>query len=140
MQRIDLTHDFVLPVARVYAYLAEHEHLGPLFGATVRRLRDGDSTRNGVGSVRALRVGPLPTFEETVVAAVPDELIEYRISRGGFPISGHSARMSFSSHGAGTRLHYVITLGSPVPGLDRLIAAALTRNIRRGLGEVDHRA
>jgi len=137
VQRIDLTHDFALPVDRVYAYLAEHEHLGPLFGATVRRVRDGDSSRNGVGSVRALRVGPLPTFEETVTAAVPRELIEYRITRGGFPVTGHSARMEFAPHGDGARLRYVITLGSPVPGLDRVLAAVLQRNLRRGLAQVD---
>jgi hypothetical protein len=36
--RVDITHDFGLPAERVYAYLAEHEHLGPLFGAKITRL------------------------------------------------------------------------------------------------------
>ncbi len=140
MQRIDLVHDFALPVDRVYAYLSEHENLGPLFGARVTRLRDGDTSRNGVGSVRQLRVPPLPSFEETVTAAVPDELVEYRITRGGFPVKDHSARMTFAPHGAGTRLRYEIALGSQVPGLDRVVAAVLARNIRRGLRQVDARA
>ena len=59
-----------------------YEHLAPLFGATIRRVRDGEVARNGVGSVRALRVGPGPWFEETITEAVPDERIAYRISRG----------------------------------------------------------
>ena len=140
MQRIDLVHDFALPADRVYAYLAEHENLGPLFGAKITRLRDGDTSRNGVGSVRELRVGPLPSFEETVTAAVPGELIEYRITRGGFPVKDHSARMTFTPQGAGTRLRYEIALGSQVPGLDRVVAAALTRSLRRGLRQVDTQA
>ena len=140
MQRIDLVHDFALPVDRVYAYLSEHENLGPLFGATVTRLRDGDTSRNGVGSVRQLRVVPFPSFEETVTAAVPDELVEYRITRGGFPVKDHSARMTFTPQGAGTRLRYEIALGSQVPGADRVVAAVLARNIRKGLRQVDLKA
>lgn len=140
MRAVDVTHDFALPVDRVYAYLAEHENLGPLFGARIRRVRDGVTSRNGEGSVRQLRVGPLPSFQETVTRAVPDELIEYRITRGGFPLNDHSARMDFAPHGRGTRLHYVITFGSPVPGLDAVVRAALERNVRRGLSEVDAKA
>jgi hypothetical protein len=137
VQHIDLVHESALPVDRLYAHLSEHEELGPLFGARVRRVRDGDSERNGVGSVRELRVGPLPSFQETVTAAVPGELIEYRITRGGFPISGHSARLTFSPAGAGSRLRYEIALGSPVPGLDRVVVALLTRNLRRGLAQLE---
>ena len=62
MQRIEIDHDFSLPVERLYAYLSEHENLGPLFGAKIARVRDGDSERNGTGSVRQLRVGILPPF------------------------------------------------------------------------------
>jgi hypothetical protein len=140
VRSVDVTHDFALPVERVQAYLAEHENLGPLFGARIRRVRDGDTSRNGVGSVRELRVGPLPSFQETVTGFVPGELIEYRITSGGFPLRDHSARMRFSPHGSGTRLHYVITFGSPVPGLDAVVRVVLERNVRRGLAEVDGKA
>ena len=44
----------------------------------ITRLRDGtDGHRNGVGSVRELKVGPTPPFEETVTEFVPNELIAY---------------------------------------------------------------
>lgn len=94
----------------------------------------------GVGSVRRLRVPPFASFEETVTAAVPDALIEYRITRGGFPVKDHSARTSFSPHGSGTRLRYEIALGSQVPALAPLIATTLRRNLRKGLADVDARA
>lgn len=136
MQRVEITHEFALPVDRVYDYLAEHEHLGPLFGARIRRVRDGDSSRNGVGSVRALRIGPGPWFEETVTEAVPNERIAYRISRGS-PLRDHRGVMEFTPTATGCRLHYVIEFGSAVPGLAKVVQLGLTRNVSRGLRRVE---
>lgn len=139
MQNIDITHDFTLPVERVYAYLAEHEHLGPLFGAKITRVKDGDTTRNGVGSVRQVKVGPLPPLEETVLEAVPNERIVYRITKGS-PLRNHRGVMEFSATTAGSRLRYLIEFGAVVPGLDRVVKRGLERNIRKGLQTVDARA
>lgn len=139
MQRIEIDHDFTLPVERVYLYLAEHENLAPLFGAKVARVRDGDTSRNGVGSVRQLRVGVLPPFEETVTEAVPNERIDYRITKGS-PLRHHRGSMVFSTTGTGSHLHYVIEFGAVVPGLDRLIKPGLERVVRKGLGTVDANA
>ncbi len=137
MQRVVVDHDFSLPPARVFAYMAEHENLAPLFGAKVRRLKDGtDGQRNGVGSVRELKVGPLPPFEETITEVVPDELIRYRITKGS-PLRNHEGVMRFAANGAGTHLHYEISFGAVAPGLGRIIAAGLQRNIARGLTRVD---
>ena len=139
MQRVEITHDFALPVERVYAHLAEHENLGPLFGASVSRVRDGDSSRNGTGSVRRLKVGPLPAFEETVTKAVPNELIEYRITKGGI-LRDHVGTMEFRPQGAGSQLHYVIEFGAMAPGLDRVVKRSLDRSIPKGLREVEAKA
>lgn len=139
MQRIQVRQDFTLPVERVYAYLAEHEHLGPLFGATITRLRDGDTERNGVGSVRQLKIGPLPALQETIVEAVPNERIVYRITKGS-PLKNHRGVMEFTATSTGSRLDYLIEFGSVVPGLDRIIKPALERNVRKGLQTVDAKA
>ena len=141
MQTVDVQQDFSLPVARVYAYLSEHENLGPLFGATITRVKDGDTERNGVGSVRQLKIGPLPPLQETIVEAVPDALIRYRITQGGAPIRDHEGVMRFTSTpSGGTHLDYQIRLGSEVPLVDRIVKAGLTRNIRRGLKLVQDKA
>jgi uncharacterized protein YndB with AHSA1/START domain len=137
--RVIVDHEFTQPLDRVFAYLSEHEHLGDIFGARVTRMRDGDSQRNGVGSVRKLKVGPLPPFEETVTEFVPNELIRYRITKGS-PLRNHEGVMRFSSHGAGSRLHYEISFGAVVPGLAPLIATGLQRNIAAGLTKVDSSA
>lgn len=139
MQRIQIEQSFALPVERVYAYLAEHENLGPLFGAKVERVRDGETSRNGVGSVRRLRVGPTPPFEETVTAAIPNELVEYRITKGS-PLRNHRGEMRFAPDGSGSRLTYVIEFGAVVPLLDRVVKAGLERNVRKGLRTIDDRA
>jgi uncharacterized protein YndB with AHSA1/START domain len=137
MQTVIVDHDFSLPPDRVFAYLAEHEHLEPLFGAKIRRLRDGtDGARNGVGSVRQLKVGPLPAFEETVTEVIPNELIRYRITKGS-PLKDHEGVMRFSPNGEGTHLHYEISFRMVVPGVDRVVAASLKRNIEKGLKSVD---
>ena len=141
MQTVDVQQDFSLPVDRVYAYLSEHEHLGPLFGATITRVKDGDTDRNGVGSVRRLKIGPLPSLQETIVEAVPNALIRYRITHGGRPIRDHEGVMRFTSKpDGGTHLDYQIRLGSEVPLVDRIVKAGLTRNIRRGLKQVEDKA
>lgn len=137
MQRVHAEQDFSAPVDRVFAHLAEHEHLAPLFGARVKRLRDGtDGHRNGVGSVRELRLGPLPPFEETVTQFVPNERIVYEITKGS-PLKGHRGVMLFSEGVAGgSRLTYEIVFGSKVPGVDRVVKVGLGRTVRAGLADL----
>lgn len=137
MQRIDIEQTFSAPVDRVYAYLAEHENLEEVFGATITRVRDGHSSRNGVGSVRSLKLNPLlPAFEETVTQAEPGRLLEYRITKGS-PLKDHVGVMRFSPEGTGTRLHYTIDFDAKVPGAGGLIKKIVETNVRRGLAKVD---
>jgi uncharacterized protein YndB with AHSA1/START domain len=134
-------HRFAKPPERVFAYLSEHENLAELFGAKVTRLRDGDGgERNGVGSVRQLRIGPLPPFEETVTEFHPPQRIVYRITKGS-PLRGHVGEMTFADDGqGGTLFHYDIRLASPVPGLAPLVKASLTRSVTRALPSVEQNA
>ena len=138
MQRIIVEQDFKLPPERVFAYMSEHENLGSLFGAKITRMRDGtDGTRNGVGSVRALKVGPMPPFEETVTEVVPNELIRYRITKGS-PLRDHEGIMRFTPNpDGGTHLYYEISFRGAVPGLGPVIAPGLRRNIAKGVTRID---
>ncbi|WP_372790283.1 SRPBCC family protein [Paraconexibacter sp.] len=138
MQKIAVDYDFNVPVERAFAFLAEHENLSALFPAKITRLKDGDDgTRNGVGSVRQLRIAVLPPFEETNTTVVPNELIEYRITKGS-PLRGHRGKMVFTERpGGGSHLRYEIEFGAVVPGLDVVIAKALQSGIKKGLPKVD---
>jgi uncharacterized protein YndB with AHSA1/START domain len=137
---VHVEHHFDRSPERIFAYLAEHENLAEVFGAKVERLRDGeDGERNGVGSVRQLRIGPLPPFQETVTEFVPGERIVYRITKGS-PLRGHVGVMSFMPASGGTRFVYDIRLASPVPGLALLVRAALTRSITQSLASIQTNA
>jgi uncharacterized protein YndB with AHSA1/START domain len=138
---VHVEHEFTKAPDRVFAYLAEHENLADVFGAKVTRLCDGeDGQRNGVGSRRQLRIGPLPPFEETVVEFAVPQRIVYRITKGS-PLSDHRGEMLFSpTASGGTRFEYDIRLGAPVPGLALIVKAALTRSINGSLVLIEREA
>ena len=137
MQWVRVERRFAAPPEEVFAHLAEHENLEPLFNTKITRLRDGaDGHRNGVGSTRRLKLPLVPAFEETVTEFVPPSLIRYRITRGS-PLREHEGLMRFSPDGSGTRLLYEISFSSVLPGIDRIVAAALQRSIPSGLSAID---
>ncbi len=139
MQRVHVAQDFPQPVEEVFAHLSEQENLGPLFGARIKRLSDGtDGTRNGVGASRELRVGPLPGFVETNVEVIPNELIRYRITRGGV-LKDHEGVIRFSRRGPGSHLEYTISFEGKAPGVGALVKAMLTRNISTALAKLAQR-
>jgi uncharacterized protein YndB with AHSA1/START domain len=133
---VHVEHDFPEPPETVFSYLAEHEHLADVFGANVKRLADGtDGNRNGVGSRRELKIGPLPAFEETVTEYVPNDKIEYRITKGS-PLDGHVGTMLFTpGPNGGTHLDYKIRVASKIPGVAPIVHRALTKNVSTGLAD-----
>ena len=129
MQTVHVTQDFPQAVEQVFGYLAEHENLAAVFGTKVMRLNDGtDGSRNGAGSAREMRVGPLPPFVETNVEVVPNELIRYRITKGGL-LKNHEGVLRFTSGGEGSHLDWTITFDGKAPGIGPMVKAKLTRDV-----------
>jgi uncharacterized protein YndB with AHSA1/START domain len=129
MQTVHVTQDFPQPVEQLFEYLAEHENLAPVFGTKIRRINDGtDGSRNGTGSAREMRVGPLPPFVETNVEVVPNELIRYRITKGGI-LKNHEGVLRFTSRGDGSHLEWTITFDGKAPGIGPMVRAKLTRDV-----------
>jgi uncharacterized protein YndB with AHSA1/START domain len=126
---------FAAPRERVFAYFSEPEKLGRLWGGRWKRLSAGQDPAepNGLGSVRELRVGAF-TFEETIVAWQPGELIEYRMTRG--PVKAHLGRIVFADAPGGTRVHYSVDFESKVPGTGRMFAATMRLSWRVGVPRV----
>jgi uncharacterized protein YndB with AHSA1/START domain len=134
MQSLHFEQDFSAPPEKVFAHLSEHENLNTVFAPMkIERVSDGDSERNGVGSVRRLSLfGALP-FEETTTGVVPNERIEYRITKGS-PLRSHFGVMKFSpTASGGTHLDYTITFDAAVPGVAPLVAVILKRGVSDGL-------
>ena len=132
MATVHETYEFDVPVERLYAHFSEHENLSALFGIDVERIKEGETEPNGTGSVRRLSVKGKMPFEETVIEAVPNERIVYKVTKGT-PLRDHLGVMVFSSLGENrSHLDYTITLDMAVPGAAKLVAAGLSRSIRRG--------
>src|SRR3954452_15828970 len=129
MPRVHVVQDFPQPVEEVFAHLSEQENLESLFGARITRLSDGtDGTRNGAGASRELKVGPLPGFVETNTEVVPNELIRYRITKGGV-LKDHEGVMRFSSTPTGSRLDYTIDFDGKLPGIGPVVKTMLNKNV-----------
>ncbi len=136
MHRVAVTQDFALPVDRVFDHLVKHENLAALFGAEVLDVRPGPAGRDGEGSVRRMRVKPLPAFEETTTRLVPNELIHYRITAGGI-LRDHDGNVSFQRLGTGSRVHYVIDFRAALPGLGPVVQRSLERSLRTNLPKLE---
>ena len=109
MATVHETYDFDVPVERLYEFFSDHENLGPVLGLNVKRIKEGETEPNGVGSVRKLSAKGLMPFEETVTEAIPNERIEYRVTKGT-PLKNHLGVQVFSSTGEGkSHLDYTIT-------------------------------
>lgn len=131
-QRVHVTHTFTSDPATVFEKLSEHENLGALFGATIKRVCDGDTSRNGVGSTRSLKIGLLPAFHETTTKSEPNTLIEYKITKGS-PLRGHWGKQVLTpTADGGTLLDYTIGF-NVAPGLSGLVGKAVTNNLKKGL-------
>lgn len=133
MQRLIFDQDYAQPPEQVFAFFTEHENLVNLFDAKITRLKDGsDGHRNGVGSARELKVGPLPPFEETVTEFTPNEFVAYEITKGS-PLKDHHGEMRFTSEGGGTHVHYEISFSGKLPGIGAIVARGLRRQVSTGL-------
>ncbi len=116
MATVHETYEFDAPVERTYAWFSEHSNLKTLFGIDVERIKEGDTDPNGVGSVRKLSLKGIMPFEETVTEAIPNERIEYRVTKGT-PLRNHLGVMVFSTTGDG-RSHVDYTITSTRRSLD----------------------
>ncbi len=131
-QEINIQQEFNAPVEEVFSTLSDHETFGKICGVKMTRIKDGEGQPNGLGSVRRLNIGPLPSFEETITGFVMNESIEYKITQGS-PIKNHVGTLRFSDLGGKTRLDYTILLESKIPCTTGLIKTALKNGIAKGL-------
>ena len=133
-QFIQMNVEFNAPVETVFATLSDHEAMGKVLNAKVKRIKDGQDDVNGIGSVRRITPVPLADFEETVTAFEPNKLVEYTITKGS-PLKNHLGRMVFSENGGKTHLHYTIQFEpkEPVPLSGLVVKSVLEKVILRGL-------
>lgn len=127
---------FDAPPAKVFPVFADHAKLGRILGIACKRIKDSSDPKNpnGLGSVRRLTMG-LSAFEETITAFEPNQLIEYRVTRGS-PIKNHLGHMEFELLNGGTRFDYTIDFDVKIPFTGGLISFILKSGLAKGMKKV----
>ena len=133
--RVEVTQDYKLPVSTVFQKLSDHNQLGKVLGIPVKRITNGQSEINGVGSVRRMGLWPL-TVEESVIGVVPNQIIDYRISKGGAPLKNHSGKLTFIETLKGSRVIWQINFDSSLPVVGAIVKQVLTQGLSLGLKRV----
>ncbi|MDX1453805.1 MAG: SRPBCC family protein [Oleiphilaceae bacterium] len=131
-QSLRIQQQFNAPLNEVFDTLSDHERFGRIIGVKMKRVKTGDDGANGLGSIRTIHIGPLPSFEETITGFEPNALIEYKITKGS-PIKNHVGTLRFSENNGVTELDYTIELESKIPLTTGLIKTALHNGIAKGL-------
>lgn len=133
-QSILMHFEFTRPIDEVFSELSDHERFGELCGIKMKRIKNGEDAVNGLGSVRKINIGPLPSFEETITGYQENRFIEYKITKGS-PIKNHVGTLNFSETKDGCSLDYEIKLESKVPFTTGIIKSALKQGISKGIGK-----
>lgn len=131
---VDVVQQFNAPVEAVFRALSDHNKLGRVLGIPVKRVVNGMDEINGVGSVRRMGLWPV-AIEETVMALVPNESIDYRISKGGAPLRNHRGALNFNRTAGGSRVSWRIDFDAP-PVIGAVVQQVLTQGLRLGLKRV----
>ena len=133
-QTISIHQTFNAPIAQVFAVLSDHKKFGEICGVNLVGIQEGEGGLNGKGSIRTIKIGLLPAFDETITDFIENEFIEYKITKGS-PIKNHIGTLKFSDQNNQTVLDYVIKLESKIPLTTGIIKAALQKNISKGLSK-----
>lgn len=98
-QRVYVEQEFNVPVARLFSILSEHESLNQIyFPAKFMRIKDGETTRNGVGSARKMTIPLAQSLVETIQVYQENKLIEYTIQfKGRLPFIGPIVRLGLQN-------------------------------------------
>lgn len=136
IQKIELRKESNQNVERLFNLLSEHENMALLFHpARVARICSGLNCRNGIGSIRLVKIPLMPAIEETVTGFQQNEFIEYKVTNLT-PLKNHVGTMRFYPRDGGSRLEYTIFFESRIPGAGPLIKTVLEAVIKRGLQSI----
>jgi len=137
MHTVHAARDLSASAAKVYEYLSDHQRFGILFApARFEHVSDGKDARAGVGSVRKISFWGLLPFYETIQVTVPNERIEYAITKGS-PLRNHRGILVLSElPNGGSRIDYTISFDAP-PGLGAAVASGLRRRVPAGLDRLE---
>ncbi|HQO32215.1 MAG TPA: SRPBCC family protein [Chitinophagales bacterium] len=139
-QTIHLLQDYPVPASRVFDFFSDHNRMGEVFPAFIRRIKDSKDPKNcnGLGSVRLLVTFPL-FFQETITKYEPNKLIEYRITSAS-PLKNHIGTMRFIDlENGSSRLDYTIEFEGLIPASGFILKNVLEKQVGGAVRELAKR-
>jgi hypothetical protein len=139
-QTIHFIQDYSVPAKNVFSFFSDHNRMGEVYPAFIRRVKDSNDPKNcnGVGSERLLVTFPL-FFRETVTKYIEPVLIEYKITSAS-PLKNHVGTMKFMELENGrSRLDYTIEFEPLVPKTGFIIRNLLEKQVGNAIREVARR-
>ena len=119
------------PRAKVFDLFADRENYGKLVPVGVKLIEPGVESRQGIGAVHKLGVGPLG-IREQIIALEYGRTISYQaISR--MPVRHYIGLVEFSDVPGGTRVDYTLDVDSALP-LPGIVFKAMAKTMAAGLG------
>jgi hypothetical protein len=115
-QRLHFLQDFEASRKHVFSFFSDHNRLGEIYPAFMRRIKDAPNPANcnDVGSTRLIIGFPL-VFQETITAYTEPSYIEYKITSIS-PLKNHIGKMNFTELAPNrTRLEYIIEFEPLIP-------------------------
>jgi hypothetical protein len=139
-QVIHFIQDYNVPVKNVFSFFSDHNRMGEVYPAFIRRIKDSKDPKNcnGIGSVRLLVTFPL-FFQETITKYVEPALIEYKITTAS-PLKNHVGTMNFIDLGNDkSRLDYTIEFEPLIPKSGFIIKNLLEKQVGNAIRELSRR-
>ena len=141
MPSFTLEKTVAAPPSTVFEVLTDHRGysaFSPIRSSTLER--EGEPPPNGVGAIRVLKTLGPPIREE-ITEYVPGERFSYRLLSGA-PLRDHAVTVSFTEHGDGTRVSYLIDTTPTIPVIGRAampIVRTAVRQLFDGLAKESER-
>ena len=139
-ETIHFIQDYNVPVIKLFSFFSDHNRMGEVYPAFIRRIKDSNDPKNcnGLGSARLLITFPI-FFQETITQYLEPKLIEYKITSGS-PLKNHVGIMNFIDLGNGrSRLDYTIDFEARIPKTGFILKNLLEKQVGNAIREVARR-
>ncbi|HNE51012.1 MAG: SRPBCC family protein [Chitinophagales bacterium] len=135
LQRLHFLQDFDAPIKNVFSFFSDHNRLGEIYPAFIRRITDAPNPANcnDVGSSRVIVRIPL-VMQETITQYIENNYLEYKITLGS-PLKNHIGKMKFIELSPSkTRLEYIIEFEPWIPYTGFLLSQINSKVVQDALG------
>ncbi len=138
--KIHFIQDYNTSVTRLFSFFSDHNRMGEVFPAFIRRIKNSKEAKNinGIGSARLLIAFPV-ILQETVTQYIEPKLIEYRITSVS-PLKNHIGTLNFTALGEQkSRLEYTIEFEALIPPTGFILKNLLEKQVGNAIRELSRR-